>query len=180
MKSYNKPKGEAHWGDPKGKAKGKGKDPKGKGKESKGKGDPAGKGPGPYSNAAGDGPAGQHEPPYQSQTEHDNGSWTQTSQEQGWEENQSGWQEADWTGTQWYESGFAAHQQQPLAADRSDVSWRHNSYFYELVGIFAGRASTRLSLVFSQGCRGNQSSSESLVCYLGYWLYEVNGFQASH
>ena len=70
MKSYNKPKGEAHWGDPKGKAKGKGEDPKGK--ESKGKGDPAGKGPGPYSNAAGDGPAGQQEPPYQVQTEHDN------------------------------------------------------------------------------------------------------------
>ena len=75
MKSYSRPKGEAHWGDPKGKAKGKGKDPKGKGKEAKGKGEPGGKGP--YSNAVGDGSASPQEPEQQAHhTEHDSISYT--------------------------------------------------------------------------------------------------------
>ena len=131
MKSYKRPKEDTHWGEYKGKdkgkdpskGKGKGKDPKGKGK-----GDPGGKGP--YADAAGDGSTSAQGPGQLQQQE------GYDPAEHAWEESQSGWQEADWSkSTSWYESGFAAVQQHPLAATSSTVPLNceaSTSYFMNL------------------------------------------------
>ena len=127
MKSYNRPKGfDAHWGDPKGKGKGKEKGPKGKGKGMKGKSDPGGKGP--YADTAGGGSANTQEYGQPQQEGYENETYAQTPQDNSWGGYQTDWYD-EWSGLSWYESGFAAHQQQLLAADSSNVSWRHERSF---------------------------------------------------